>query len=40
MLRPEPGEPTLSTYKQQVRQPLDEQLLPLIAGWLHKHVPA
>lgn len=40
MLRAEPGEPTLSTYKQQVRQPLDERLLPLIAGWLHKHVPA
>jgi pimeloyl-ACP methyl ester carboxylesterase len=40
MLRAEPGEPTLSTYKDQVRQPVDGRILSLIAAWLREHVPA
>jgi pimeloyl-ACP methyl ester carboxylesterase len=40
MLRAEPGEPSISTYKQQVRQPVDSRILTLIAAWLREHVPA
>jgi pimeloyl-ACP methyl ester carboxylesterase len=36
MLRAEPGEPTVSTYKQQVTQPVDMQVLQIIAEWLRK----
>jgi pimeloyl-ACP methyl ester carboxylesterase len=40
ILRAELGEPTLSTYKEQVRQPVDERILKLISEWLRKHVDA
>lgn len=36
LLRTEPGEPTLSTYKQQVTQPVDPQVLQIISEWLRK----
>jgi pimeloyl-ACP methyl ester carboxylesterase len=39
LLRAEPGEPSLSTYKAQVRQPVDGRVLSLIATWLKAHVP-
>jgi len=36
ILRTEEGEPTLSTYKKQVRQPIDTRVLHLILEWLHR----
>ncbi len=38
MLRAEAGEPTLSTYRQQVLQPLDERVLNILSNWLHRHL--
>ena len=34
MLRREEGEPSLSTYKQQVTRPMDSRILPIILEWL------
>lgn len=36
LLRTEPGEPTLSTYKQQVTQPVDKQVLQIIIEWIKR----
>ena len=36
LLRVEPGEPTLSTYKQQIAQPVDRSVLQTISEWLRK----
>lgn len=38
MLRAEPGEPTLSTYRQQVQQPVDKRVLDIISDWLQRHI--
>ncbi|MGD8855815.1 MAG: alpha/beta fold hydrolase [Chloroflexota bacterium] len=38
ILRKEAGEPTLSTYRQQVQQPVDERVLNIISDWLKRHV--
>jgi pimeloyl-ACP methyl ester carboxylesterase len=40
LLRAEPGEPSLSTYKAQAQQPVDGRILSLIGTWLKEHVPA
>lgn len=40
LLRAEPGEPSISTYKAQVQQPVDGRILNLIIAWLKEHVPA
>jgi len=37
LLRLEPGEPTLSTYKQQLNQPIDSQVMQVISEWLAKN---
>jgi pimeloyl-ACP methyl ester carboxylesterase len=39
ILRAERGQPTLSTYKDQVRQPVDERVLTLVSDWLKEHTP-
>ncbi len=36
LLRTETGEPTISTYTKQIKQPLDSQLLELIGDWLSR----
>jgi len=36
ILRAEPGEPTINTYRQQVTRPVDGRVLELISGWLKK----
>ena len=36
LLRVEPGEPTLSTYKQQITQPVDKSVLLAVSEWLRK----
>ncbi len=36
LLRAEPGEPTLSTYKQQIDQPVDKSVLLAVSEWLRK----
>jgi alpha-beta hydrolase superfamily lysophospholipase len=38
MLRAEPGEPTLSTYRQQVQGPVDKRVLEIISDWLQRHI--
>lgn len=38
ILRVELGEPTLSTYKEQVQHPVDERVLLIISDWLHRIV--
>ena len=38
ILRAESGEPTLSTYRQQVLQPVDERVLKFISDWLQRHI--
>jgi len=40
LLRVEPGEPTLSTYKQQIAQPVDKSVLQTISEWLRKKTAA
>jgi len=40
ILRMEPGEPTLSTYKQQITQPVDQQVLQIVSEWLRKKTAA
>jgi hypothetical protein len=39
LLRPEPGEPSLSTYKEQAREPVDSRVLSLVGDWVLAHVP-
>jgi pimeloyl-ACP methyl ester carboxylesterase len=38
ILRKEAGDATLSTYQQQVQQPVDERVLNIISGWLGRHI--
>jgi uncharacterized protein len=38
LLRLEPGEPTLSTYKQQISRPVDGQVLQIISEWLVRKI--
>jgi uncharacterized protein len=38
ILRAESGEPTLSTYRQQILQPVDERVLNFISDWLQRHI--
>ena len=40
LLRPEPGVASVRTYKKQVRQPLEPQLLDVVASWIRAHVKA
>jgi pimeloyl-ACP methyl ester carboxylesterase len=40
LLRLEPGEPSLSTYKDQAQKPVDDRVLTLVVDWLKAHVPA
>jgi hypothetical protein len=40
ILRAEPGEPTLSTYQQQVSQPVDSRVLRIISEWLGEKTAA
>ena len=37
ILRTELGQPTLSTYKEQTRHPVDKQILLILLDWLHRH---
>jgi pimeloyl-ACP methyl ester carboxylesterase len=37
ILRTELGQPTLSTYKEQVRRPVDKRILLILSDWLHRH---
>jgi pimeloyl-ACP methyl ester carboxylesterase len=39
-LRTESGEPTISTYKQQVTRPVDAEILRIVSEWLHKRTAA
>lgn len=36
LLRADPGEPGLATYKQQVRRPVDARVLQIISDWLER----
>jgi pimeloyl-ACP methyl ester carboxylesterase len=38
MLRTELGQPTLSTYKEQVRHPIDKRILLILSDWFHRHL--
>ncbi|MGD8404378.1 MAG: alpha/beta fold hydrolase [Anaerolineales bacterium] len=38
ILRAEAGEPTLSTYRQQVQRPVDGRVLNFISDWLKQHI--
>lgn len=38
LLRTDPGQPSLSTYKEQVRRPVDATVLGLVGEWLRRHV--
>ena len=38
ILRAEAGEATLSTYQQQVQQPVDKRVLNIISDWLQRHI--
>jgi len=40
LLRSEPGQPSLSTYKRQLTQPLDGRVLQLISEWLVRQIAA
>jgi len=40
ILRAEPGQPTLSTYKQQITQPVDQSVLQAISEWLRRKIAA
>lgn len=37
ILRVEAGEATLSTYRRQVQQPVDERVLNIVSDWLQRH---
>jgi pimeloyl-ACP methyl ester carboxylesterase len=38
MLRTDAGQPTINTYPEQVRRPVDARLLTLISEWLHRQL--
>lgn len=38
ILRAEVGEATLSTYRQQVEQPVDKRVLNIVSDWLQRHI--
>ena len=38
ILRAEAGEATLSTYRQQVQQPVDKRVLNIVSDWLQRHI--
>jgi pimeloyl-ACP methyl ester carboxylesterase len=38
ILRIELGQPTLSTYKEQIRHPIDERILQIISDWFRRHL--
>ena len=38
ILRTEAGEPTLSTYRQQVQRPVDERIQHFISDWLNRQI--
>jgi pimeloyl-ACP methyl ester carboxylesterase len=38
ILRVEIGQPSLSTYKEQIRHPVDERILLILSDWLHRHL--
>ncbi len=40
LLRAEPGQPTLSTYKWQIIQPVDPRVMQLISEWLAEKIAA
>jgi pimeloyl-ACP methyl ester carboxylesterase len=40
ILRAEPGQPTLSTYKKQIAQPVDQSVLQTISEWLRRKIAA
>jgi pimeloyl-ACP methyl ester carboxylesterase len=40
LLRAEPGEPTLSTYKDQVLRPVDSRIFTIVTTWMQAHLPA
>jgi pimeloyl-ACP methyl ester carboxylesterase len=37
MLRTDPGQPTINSYSEQVKRPVDARLLELVCDWLHRH---
>ena len=39
LLRSEPGAPSLSTYKQQARRPVEPRVVTLILDWLERQDP-
>ena len=40
ILRVEEGEPTISTYKKQTRQPVDRRILEMVSTWLQRRIEA
>ena len=40
ILRKEPGEPSISNYREQVENPVDAGVLEIISDWLSEHVKA
>jgi pimeloyl-ACP methyl ester carboxylesterase len=38
ILRVEIGQPSLSTYKEQIRHPVDERILLILSDWLNRHL--
>jgi pimeloyl-ACP methyl ester carboxylesterase len=36
MLRTDPGQPTINSYSEQVKRPVDNRLLELMSEWLHR----
>ena len=37
MLRADPGQPSIDTYKQQVARPVDPLVLEAVSDWLRRH---
>jgi hypothetical protein len=40
LLRADPGEPSIATYKQQVKRPVDTRMLQFISDWLGRTATA
>lgn len=40
ILRRDPGPPTLSTYKEQTKEPVDEEIIELVLRWLQQRLEA
>jgi hypothetical protein len=38
MLRTDPGQPTLNTYPDQIKRPIDPRLLDLVSDWLQRQI--